>query len=212
MGKEAKRSATLLIFFGIVFIIGISAASFFGIRTNRNYIKNGEKTVCVVTDIVNGRKGKQSARAKYQSKDGRTVYADLVANRRVSIDEQLTAYVLPDDPEKLYCPPEMPALILIFGVAGFMLVIGFVMFIVGISELRKHNILFKNGIPTKGEILSFWAEGKTGHNANVRFFDSDRNERVIDMFMKNKPAVGDKVNIVYCIKPNGKIVSDIIEF
>ena len=78
--------------------------------------------------------------------------------------------------------------------------------------IKTGEYICKNGIPTKGEVLSFWAEGKTGYNANVRFVDSDRNERVIDMFMKNKPTVGDKVNIVYCIKPNGKIVSDIIEF
>lgn len=211
MGKNVTGKAMRGIIIGLIILIAFPIALWTGYKKHLDYTENGRQVECTVIELVRGRKGKQYVTVEYIDENGSPRSAEATVNRRVSLDEEFTAYVLDDEPGKVYCPPEKWLIIVLIAVFGLLIFMGLFGVFGGIYSIRKHNLLLKRGLPARGEVISFWQTEIGTYCANVRFIDNAGEERIQEFGTENKPAVGNTVNLVYHMKKNGKCVADIIE-
>ena len=207
MKKPNITSAIVLfILFGLLIPAVMLWAIDHGLDLSREYQEDGRKVTCTVTEVVTIGKT-QSVTVKYKSEDGEWVEAYCTANGRVSAGQTLEGYVLPDEPYKVYCPPDIALKILIYVITGGIALGGWAALLSALKEQRQYSILFKNGMPCQAQLTS-WHRQQGGIEAQFRVFRKNGEEKIINITARGgTPVVGEYYDIMLAEDSRGKLTA-----
>lgn len=205
-----------IILIGIALIVCIPGAFLFGYLNNLEYQKNGTEVECTV--FAYEKVGRSSElQVKYYDENGNR-YEAYVKNGGVNpyIGQEFTGYVLPDDPYEVYRKEDLFVIILAFMLCGVCIIGGVYLIFGTIAERNTSERLRKDGIRGECEIFEVTmekiAKGRLVYPAKFRYIDDNGDEqRGKHIFERRPPELGDKFDIVYARKSNGKYISMLIE-
>ena len=206
--KKPNMAATAV----IVFIFGILVPAVllwvvtFGMDESREYKEDGIKVSCtVIGTSVTGSSSRP--KVKYKSPDGEWIEADCIANGKVMMGQKIEGYVMPDDPKNVYCPPDMALKMVFYALAAAAFIGGGAVLFKGLKDLRKYNILIKNGVPCKAQLTSWYAKNGI-KEIQLRVFRRNGEEQIVSVqAIKGTPIVGEYYDIIMSEDDAGKITA-----
>lgn len=207
MKKPSMKAAGVITFiFGVLIPVVLVWVITFGMDKSREYKDNGIKVRCTVTGAsITGKSTR--AKVKYKSPEGEWIEADCIANERVSVGQKIEGYVLPDDPENVYCPPGLALKIVFYAIAAVMVIMGWGVFFNTLKDLKKYNLLIKNGVPYRARLTS-WYEKDRMKYIQLLVFSRSGEERIINVQAANgRPIVGEYYDILMTEDETGNITA-----
>ena len=205
-----KAAIVLFVIMGVAVPLIFAVAAVKGVFTESEYTEEGRQVSCHVNGIVTvGRK--QQVTVSYQAESGEWLTADCTPNKKVVMSEQLTGYVLPDDPYYVYCKPgaEVMALFILF--VGGIAVGGWAALITALREKRRYDLIMSCGVHTKAQAAS-WYRQQNGVTGQFRIVTQTGREEIVDIVVtKGSPVVGEYYDVVYAEKPDGKLVAELTD-
>lgn len=197
--------------FCILFVVVIPIAIYSGAKDSMEYTRRGIKVQCTVTSVTRIGK-KQHAEVTYRDKDNNLITANIIANKPVSLHEEIEGYVLPEKPGEVYRPAGIILKLFLAVIFIFLFVVGIALPVMYITSCRNYKLLFYKGIPGHGEVVEKPAEYGDSYCAKMRFVTNDGQEIIKEFtFDKRVPNIGNEYSIVYYFKKNGKCIADVIE-
>ncbi len=195
----------------ILFAIVLPYSIFTGGDSSDEYEQRGQLVHCTVTSVSQMGK-RQYVQGIYRDENDNLITADITANKLVSLSDELDGYVLPEKPDKVYCPAGNGLKLAVYIFGGFFALMGWGIIIFQISIRRKHRLLFKKGIPGRAEIVENPQKCGDNYSSKMRFVTNDGREFTKEfVFTKHVPYPGNQYSIVYYVKKNGKCIADVIE-
>ena len=118
--------------------IGIILILLVGFIAYKNVTKeNGKEVECIVTSVIQGRKGRQTVRAVYTNESGNQITASVIRNQSTYVGEKFTGLVVPEKPDEVYCMPAESTQMIVYCVFGALGLTGLVLIICGIVSATK---------------------------------------------------------------------------
>lgn len=195
----------------ILFAIVLPYSIFVGDDRSDEYEQRGKLVHCTVTSVSKMGK-RQYVQGTYRDENDDLITADITANKRVSLSDELDGYVLPEKPDKVYCPAGDGLKLAVYILGGVFALTGWGIVILQIVIRRKHRLLFKKGIPGRAEIVENPQKCGDNYSAKMRFVTNDGQEFIKEfVFTKHVPSPGNQYSIVYYVKKNGRCIADVIE-
>lgn len=181
-----------------------------GTGVQDEYGERGIPVECRVCEVVTiGRN--QSVRVTYKAENGEWIEADCVANQRVSLNQTLNGYVLPENPHNVYCMPGTDLMILIYVIVGGIAIGGWTPLLSALKEKRVYDKLMKNGVPCRATLTS-WHKEPHGIEGQFRVFTQSGEEKIINITaQQGAPIVGESYAILLAEGKGGKIVAALID-
>ncbi len=208
--EGAFRAVMIFIMFGIVFPIVMYNAVLKGTAAERNYIENGRVVECRVTG-VSGNGKSQHVEVTYKDENGERIYANAVVNKRVALDDTFSAYVLKDDPYKVYRPADDALKFILYCLAGLFCITGWLGIIVYIKALADYRLLKNKGEHTGAELISV-SEYDGSRVGKFRFVTAGENEYTREFGIKHGyPIVGQSYDILYFERRKGSCAAELID-
>lgn len=181
-----------------------------GMGVEGEYAERGVPVSCKVYEVTQFGNN-QTVRVKYKSAEGEWISASCTANQRVSVDQTLEGYVLPESPHIVYCPPGMELRLLCYALIGAIAVGGWAVLVSGLRDKSRYDNLLKNGVPYKAQLTS-WHKEPVGIVAQFRIFTRDGQERIIDITaQQGAPIVGESYDIILAEVKGGKVVAALVD-
>lgn len=204
--KKAIAIGIVLILFGI----GI-----FAFACIKEKAKSGEGTLveCTVTDVTLIGK-RRYADGYYLDKDGNQIDVEIINAGRVSVNDTIDAYILPNNPNTAQVKSPM-SLMLFAGISGIACLGGLFIIKSVLVEVSEKKLLDAEGKFTKGRIIDVRIDGDNNvkfYFAKILYQDADGIEHTFeDCDDKHRLSrVGEIVNVRYAVKKNGKYANDVI--
>lgn len=207
MKKPNITSAVVLfIFFGLLLPVVMLWAIEHGMDLSKEYEEEGKKVTCTVIETVSVGKT-QEVIVKYKAENGEWTEAYCTANGRVSVGQTIEGYVLPDEPNNVYCPPDIALKIVIYAIVGGIALGGWAALFSALKEQSRYNKLFKSGMPCRAQLTS-WHKQQWGIEAQFRVYRQNGEEKIINITaQKGTPIVGEYYDIVFAEDTRGNIVA-----
>lgn len=185
-----------------VFIFAVNT----GMGVEDEYAERGIPVECRVSEVANiGRT--QEVKVSYKSAEGEWIEARCIANQRVSLNQSLSGYVLPEDPYNVYCEPDTGLKVMIYVIIAGVAIGGWAPLFSTLKERSVYDKLMKNGVPCKAELTS-WHKEPAGIVGQFRIFTRDGQEKIIDITaQQGAPIVGASYDIILAEGKNGKMVA-----
>ncbi len=209
-----KSGNILLAILGFAFVICIPAAFIFGYLNNLDYEKNGTAVECEVyayetlgrhTDIW----------VNYTGDDG-VRYEAHVENdsRKTYIGEKFTGYVMPDEPTLVYRKQDKALVGVMFAICTVCVALGIWAIVALFKGNRESKLIEANGIRGECVIVEVTMQklgrGNLVYPAKFRYTDEFGNEHTdTHVFEMRPPELGDKYNVIYARKSNGRYTARI---
>lgn len=213
--KKPKIFSGIMI--GVFFIV--LAAVILGITVVRKDwdVSGMTKVECKITSYLKIVRT-ETIKGEYIDANGEIITADITLNRPGStsmVGTYIEGYV-GDNQNKVYCPPSLILRIIMYVLNAVFFFAGLFMIFLAIKQRADYNYLQNNDYESvQAEVIKLKkdkAQGKTWYDLDLLFADKYGNSRVANYReSKRYPHIGDKYEVNYAIKPNGKIVYMVIE-
>lgn len=122
---------------GIILILLVGFIAYKNVTKVQNYKENGKEVECIVTSVIQGRKGRQTVRAVYTNESGNQITASVIRNQSTYVGEKFTGLVVPEKPDEVYCMPAESTQMIVYCVFGALGLTGLVLIICGIVSATK---------------------------------------------------------------------------
>lgn len=202
---------------GIVFIV--FAAVILGITVVRKDwdVSGMTKVECKITSYLKIVRT-ETVKGEYIGDNGEVITADVILNRPGStsmVGTYIVGYV-GDNRNKVYCPPSLILMIIVYVLNGVFFIAGFIMIYLTLKQRADYNYLQNNDYESvQAEVINLKnvkTQRKTWYALDLLFADKYGSSHVANYSeSKRYPRIGDKYEVNYAIKPNGKIVYMVIE-
>lgn len=201
----------LFVFLVVVMPIMLFRAEKANRENEKKYNERGISVHCTVTTVMNSGKH-QYVEVIYRDKDDQLITAKATPNKKVTLGEEFTGYVLPETPEQVYCPAGAVMKYIFYGLFALLYIGGWAAMIIYVNASRTYRILKAKGIPAKGELVSI-SNVEENILVKIRFTSASGREHTKEFAITHgTPFVGDMYDILYYEKPNGRCVADLIDF
>ncbi|MBQ8107200.1 MAG: hypothetical protein IJ129_00450 [Ruminococcus sp.] len=208
--KGMGRAVMIFLLLGIVLPVAMYFAILKGSSVEDEYVKNGTLVDCRVCR-VEGTGKHQYVEVTYKDEKGTWITAEAVANKRVSLDEKFKAYVLPEDPMKVYRPADAGMKYILYCMVIFFTFAGWIALIVQIAAMKNYKLLKKSGVAVKAQLVSL-GEYKDNRFGKFRFLTPSGREFTKEFGISHGyPIVGEYYDVLCCEKKNGKCAAELID-
>lgn len=172
------------------------------------YIQEGIYVVCEVNSTLT-LDGKQTVTGIYHDAKGTEICAGIIANQRTKAGARLFGYVLPDQPDVVYCPAPrwkkimFSAVMLLFFLSGAYFLLSF------FYEYAVYLLLIKRGNRAEATLTRVWPTGR-GMHGNFRFLGKSGRiyERELDLSAGMfGVSVGERFGLLYYEVPYNRCIA-----
>lgn len=132
-----KSNAKLYITIGIILILLVGFIVYKNVTKVQDYKENGKEVECIVTSVIQGRKGRQTVEAVYTDESGNQITASVIRNQSTYVGEKFTGLVVPEKSDEVYCMPAESTQMIVYCVFGALGLTGLVLIICGIVSAVK---------------------------------------------------------------------------
>ena len=176
----------------------------------KKYIQEGIYVVCEVNSTLT-LGGKQTVTGIYHDAKGTEICAGIIANRHTEAGERLFGYVLPDQPDVVYCPAPRwkkimySIVMLIFFLSGAFYLLYY------LYEYAVYRLLTRRGSHAEATLTRVWLTGR-GMHGNFRFLGKSGRiyERELDLSAGSfSVSIGERFGLLYYELKSGKCIARI---
>lgn len=132
-----KSNAKLYMTIGIILILVVGFIAYKNVTKVKNYKENGKEVECIVTSVIQGRKGRQTVEAVYTGESGNQITASVIRNQSTYVGEKFTGLVVPEKSDEVYCMPTESTQMIVYCVFGALGLTGVILIICGIVSAVK---------------------------------------------------------------------------
>lgn len=181
-----------------------------GMGVEDEYAERGIPVDCRVCEVVTIGKT-QEVKVTYKSAEGEWIEARCIANQRVSLNQSLNGYVLPEDPYNVYCEPDMGLKVMIYVIIAGVAIGGWAPLISALKEKSVYDKLMKNGVPCRA-VLTSWHKEPAGIVGQFQVFTQSGEEKIINITaQQGSPIVGESYAVILAEGKGGKLVAALID-
>lgn len=174
----------------------------------KKYMQEGIYVVCEVNSTLT-LGGKQTVTGIYHDAKGTEICAGIIANQRTEAGARLFGYVLPDQPDVVYCPAPKWKKIMFSAVMLLFFLSGAFYLLYYFYESAVYRLLMKRGSHAEATLIRVWLTGR-GMHGDFRFLGKSGRiyERELDLSAGMiSVSVGERFGLLYYEVPHGKCVA-----